>query len=179
MTRDETKKIIRIICDSYPNYKPSNLSEVVDVWQMMLSDYQYDHIALALKTYILTDDSGFAPSIGQLVTKLQHLTEIKGMSDMEAWGIARKAISNGGHITKSEFDSLPELVRKSIGSISQLRSWAMDENFNEAVAMSQFLKCYRYEKESQRELYKLPESIKNLISSTSEKLIDTKSNDAK
>ena len=29
------------MCDCYPNYKPSNLSETVDVWNMMLEEYSY------------------------------------------------------------------------------------------------------------------------------------------
>ena len=42
MTREETVKIIRIMVDSYPNYKPNNISETVDVWHMMLSEYTYE-----------------------------------------------------------------------------------------------------------------------------------------
>ena len=73
MTRDETVKIIRIMCDCYPNYKPSNLSETVDVWQMMLNEYDYSQISMALKTYVHSDTSGFAPSIGQLINKLHEV----------------------------------------------------------------------------------------------------------
>ena len=40
MTREETVKIIRIMVDSYPNYKPNDISETVDVWQMMLGGIQ-------------------------------------------------------------------------------------------------------------------------------------------
>ena len=70
MTREETVKIIRIMVDSYPNYKPNDISETVDVWHMMLSDYDYNLVAMALNAYILSDTSGFAPSIGQLVAKI-------------------------------------------------------------------------------------------------------------
>ena len=48
MTREETVKIIRIMVDSYPNYKPNDISETVDVWLMMLSDYDYNLVAMAL-----------------------------------------------------------------------------------------------------------------------------------
>ena len=56
MTREETVKIIRIMVDSYPNYKPNNISETVDVWNMMLSEYTYEQISVALKAYILQAD---------------------------------------------------------------------------------------------------------------------------
>ena len=51
MTREETVKIIRIICGSFPNFKPSDLSETVDIWNMMLDEYTYNQIAGALKSY--------------------------------------------------------------------------------------------------------------------------------
>ena len=58
MTREETVKIIRIMCDCYPNYKPNNLSETVDVWNMMLKDCVYEQVSVALKAYIRSDTSG-------------------------------------------------------------------------------------------------------------------------
>ena len=70
MTRDEVKKIIMVVMASYPNWKPNDLSFTVDVWYMMLCDYTYNDVAKALKTYITTDTSGFAPSIGQLVNNM-------------------------------------------------------------------------------------------------------------
>lgn len=52
MTREETKKIIMVMAASYPNYKPLDISMTVDAWQMMLEEYSYNEIALALKAYI-------------------------------------------------------------------------------------------------------------------------------
>lgn len=85
MTREETVKIIRIMVDSYPNYKPNNISETVDVWQMMLKEYSYRQVSVALKEYILTENSGFAPSIGQIANmikvqeKRKHFEELENM----------------------------------------------------------------------------------------------------
>lgn len=78
MTRDETVKIIRIMCDCYPNYKPSNLSETVDVWNMMLENCTYEQVSVALKAYVFSDTSGFAPSIGQLINKLHEVQSPQG-----------------------------------------------------------------------------------------------------
>ena len=96
MTREETVKIIRIMVDSYPNYKPNNISETVDVWYMMLSDYEYNLVAMALKTYILSDTNGFAPSIGQIVDKIQAISKPQELSEMEAWDMVRIALRNSG-----------------------------------------------------------------------------------
>lgn len=163
MTRDETVKIIRIMVDSYPNYKPNNISETVDVWQMMLSDYDYNLVAMALKAYILSDTSGFAPSIGQLVSKIQTITKPHELSEMEAWSLVSKAIRNSGYNSVEEFAKLPPVVQKAVGLPEQLRTWALDENYNEQVVSSNFMRCYRTELARHEELSKMPAEIKALI----------------
>ena len=163
MTREETVKIIRIICDSYPNYKPNNLSETVDVWCMMLSDYTYDQVSVALKAYILSDISGFAPSIGQLVGKIQTISQPQELNEMEAWSLVSRAIRNSTYNSVEEFAKLPPMVQKAVGLPNQLRTWAMDENYNEQVASSNFIKCYRTEVARSQELSKMPSDVRKII----------------
>ena len=166
MTREETVKIIRIMVDSYPNYKPNNISETVDVWQMMLSDYDYNLVAMALKAYILSDTSGFAPSIGQLVAKIQILTKPQELSEMEAWSLVRKAIGNGNYGSVEEFEKLPPTVQKAVGSADMIKRWAMsDSNEVSTVIQSNFLRSYRTAVKSDEEYAKMPEDVKKLISS--------------
>ncbi len=163
MTREETVKIIRIMVDSYPNYKPNNISETVDVWNMMLSDYEYNIVAMALKAYILSDTSGFAPSIGQLVAKIQTLTKPQELNEMDAWSLVSKAIRNSGYNSAEEFAKLPPLVQKAVGLPDQLRIWALDENYNEQVISSNFMRCYRTELTRYEELSKMPEDVHKFI----------------
>ncbi|MCI8378708.1 MAG: hypothetical protein HFH72_09345 [Lachnospiraceae bacterium] len=163
MTREETVKIIRIMVDSYPNYKPNDISETVDVWQMMLEEYSYQEVSVALKAYILSDDSGFAPSIGKLVSKIHTMTQPQELNEMEAWSLVSKAIRNSGYNSVEEFAKLPLLVQKAVGLPDQLRAWALNENYNEEVVSSNFIKCYRNELARQRELQKMPQSVRNLI----------------
>lgn len=163
MTREETVKIIRIMVDSYPNYKPNNISETVDVWNMMLSEYTYEQISVALKAYILSDTSGFAPSIGQLIGKIQSISRPQELSEMEAWSLVSKAIRNSGYNSVEEFAKLPPIVQNAVGLPDQLRTWALDENYNEQVVSSNFIRCYRTELARHDELSKMPEEIKALI----------------
>lgn len=165
MTREEIVNIIRIMVDSYPNYKPNDISETVDVWHMMLSDYEYNLVAMALKAYILSDTSGFAPSIGQLVAKIQTLTKPHELSEMEAWALVSKAIRNSGYNSIEEFAKLPPLVQKAVGLPDQLRILAIDENYNEQVVSSNFMRCYRNELSRHEELSKMPSDVKDLIDS--------------
>ena len=172
LKREETVKIIRIICDCYPNYKPNNLTETVDVWNMMLSDYTYEQISLALKAYILADTNGFAPSIGQLVDRVNSFSQSQELNELEAWSLVYKAIRNSGYNSEYEFSLLPDMVRKAVGTPNQLRTWAMDENFNEQVVSSHFVRCYRSEIARDRDFRKMPANIQSLISNNSKAQID-------
>lgn len=163
MTREETVKIIRIMVDSYPNYKPNDLSETVDVWHMMLEEYSYQEVSVALKAYILSDDSGFAPSIGKLVSKIHAMTAPKELNEMEAWSLVYKAICNSTYNSVSEFERLPPLVQKAVGLPDSLREWAMTENLNLEVVMSNFQRAYKAELKRHEELQKMPQNIRQLI----------------
>ena len=167
MTREETVKIIRIMVDSYPNYKPNDISETVDVWQMMLSDYDYNLVAMALKAYILSDTSGFAPSIGQLVGKIQTLTKPQELNEMEAWSLVCDALKNCGYNYAKEYAKLPPLVKKAVGLPAQLQAWALTENLNKDVVGSNFMRCYRIEVERQNEISKMPQDVRGMLENVS------------
>lgn len=167
MTREETVKIIRIMCDCYPNYKPSNLSETVDVWNMMLEEYDYSQISMALKTYVHSDTSGFAPSIGQLLDKLHAIQNPQELNEMEAWSLVSKALRNGTYGAVEEFSKLPPLVQKTVGSPDNLRNWAQtDSKSIENVVQSNFIKTYSAVVNQAKEYQKMPKDIQALIEST-------------
>lgn len=155
--------------DSYPNYKPNNISETVDVWQMMLSDYDYNLVAMALKAYILSDTSGFAPSVGQLVDKMKSITTPQELNEMEAWSLVCDALRNSGYNYAEEYAKLPPLVQKAVGLPTQLQAWALTENLNKDVVGSNFMRCYRIEVERQNEISKMPKDVSELLEKISSK----------
>ena len=167
MTREETVRIIRIMVDSYPNYKPNNISETVDVWHMMLSDYDYNIVAMALKAYILSDTSGFAPSIGQLIGKIQTISQPQELDGMTAWGLVSKALRNGTYGAVEEFNKLPPLVRQAVGMPDNLKNWATsDYQTIETVIQSNFLRTYETVVKRANEINRMPDNIKTLIDKT-------------
>lgn len=167
MTRDETVKIIRIMCDCYPNYKPNNLSETVDVWQMMLEEYSYEQVSVALKAYIHSDISGFAPSIGQLIGKIQTISQPQELDGMTAWGLVSKALRNGTYGAVEEFNKLPPLVRQAVGMPDNLKNWATsDYRTIETVIQSNFLRTYEVIVKRETEISRMPDNIKSLIEKT-------------
>lgn len=167
MTREETVKIIRIMCDCYPNYKPNNLSETVDVWQMMLDEYSYNQVSIALKAYVTSDTSGFAPSVGEIVAKIQLVSQPQELDGMTAWGLVSKALRNGTYGAVEEFNKLPPLVRQAVGIPDNLKNWATsDYQTIETVIQSNFLRTYETIVKRANEINRMPDNIKSLIEKT-------------
>lgn len=151
----------------YPNYKPNDLSETINDWSAMLSDYDFRLVATALKAYILSDTSGFAPSVGQLVYKMKSITTPKELNEMEAWALVCDALRNSGYNYAEEYAKLPPLVQKAVGLPTQLQAWALTENLNKDVVGSNFMRCYRIEVERQKEISKMPQNVREMLENIS------------
>lgn len=67
MTREETKRLLRIMASLYPNWKADNPSLTVDAWTAVLANEDGQEMADALKLYARRDTSGFSPAPGQLI----------------------------------------------------------------------------------------------------------------
>ena len=168
MTREETVKIVRIAYSNNPNIKiPDNISDIVDSWYFTLKEFDYNDIAISLATYNRTDTSGFLPTPAKLISILQKITQPQELNEMEAWALVSKAIRNSGYNSVEEFAKLPQLVQKAVGLPDQLRTWALDENYNEQVVSSNFMRCYRTELARHEELSKMPADVRTLIENAS------------
>lgn len=168
MTREETIKILMVMQAAYPNYKPQDKTVAVNVWAEMLGDIPYEQVSTALKTYIQTDKNGFAPSIGEIRSKIQEIFTKDATTDSEAWQIVWKAICCSGDYGRAvdNFNSFPVAVQRSVGSPGQLREWALTENLNVEVVSSNFKKTYRSEIQKEQERRKLSPDILKLIQTT-------------
>lgn len=163
MTDKETRKIIAVLMVAYPNYKPINIDFTVSVWADMLSDYSYSEVDMAIKAYISTDTSGFAPAIGQVIDKIKSITTPQQMTDAEAWSLVRKAISDSSYNATDRFNELPITCQRAVGSPAQLRMWALDASYNENVVSSNFMRSYRTEVARQNELSRMPSEVRQII----------------
>lgn len=153
--------------DCYPNYKPNNLSETVDVWQMMLDEYSYNQVSIALKAYVTSDTSGFAPSVGEIVAKIQLVSQPQELDGMAAWGLVSKALRNGTYGAVEEFNKLPLLVRQAVGMPDNLKNWSTsDYQTIETVIQSNFLRTYETVVKRANEINRMPDNIKSLIEKT-------------
>ena len=165
MTRDETIELLMMIQAAFPNYKPPDKTVAVNTWFLMLADYPYQQVQMALKAYIATDTSGFAPSIGQIIDKMQMINSHAEQNEMEAWSLVSKALRNGNYKSREEFEKLPDLVKEAVGSPENIHNWAQaDIKSVESVIQSNFIKSYRLVVNRQKEMQKLPKDIKAMIS---------------
>lgn len=167
MTREETIKIIRIIAATYPNFKMNDISETVDAWYFFLSDFGYPEISIALKTYVQTNGTGFAPSASQLINLTKVVDDYSSFNENEAWALVNKAIKNSLYNSDQEFEKLPDVVKKAVGNPANLREWAMLRTSEvETVVASNFMRNYSTELSRAQEMNKMPLEVKNLISAT-------------
>ena len=175
MTRDEVIKLLVVIQAAYPNYKQQEKTAAVDIWYMMLKDYECSVVEAALKMYIATDTSGFAPAIGQIIDKIKSVTSPNELNGMEAWSIVSKALRNGYYGAEQEFEKLPITVQKAVGSPDNLRNWAQSDSKSiETVIQSNFIRTYEAEVRRKNEAAKTPQDVRALIDKISnQKLLES------
>lgn len=164
MTEKEVKQLLAMTQAVYPNYNPPSREAAVNAWLMCLSEYDNNVVTAAFKAYMTTDTSGFAPSIGQLLDKLHTIQSPQELNEMEAWSLVSKALRNGYYGAVEEFDNLPPLVQKAVGSPDNLRNWSQtDTNSIENVVQSNFMRSYRLVVNRENEIKKMPADVRTLI----------------
>lgn len=164
MEREQTKKIIAVMMATFPNYHPVDLTATVNTWTIMLEEYSYEEVSMALKAFVTSDTSGFAPSPGQLIERIKTISTPQSLSETEAWLLVSKALRNGSYGAQEEFEKLPPIIQKCIGSPTQLRNWAQTKNESvENVIQSNFMRTYRTEVKRAEEIEKMPTEIKKMI----------------
>lgn len=160
MTFKEFGKLADAIKTYFPrdNMLPTDTS--MELWYDMLKDMDYQSACIGLKNHVAT--SKFAPTIAD-IRNGAVMTQPQELNEMEAWSLVSKAIRNSTYNSVSEFEKLPPLVQKAVGLPDSLREWAMTENINLEVVMSNFQRAYKAELKRHEELQKMPQNVRNLI----------------
>ena len=166
MNREETIKILAVLKVAYPTFyskqTKADLQQTVSVWEMMFAADDYKIVNAAVMAVINSDTNGFPPNIGTIKEQIRRFSQPETDTAMDAWIQVRKAISF--YNSKQNFDALPELARKIVGSANQLREWAiMEAEDVNTVVQSNFLKAYRAKEKSYLEQNALPADVQKLI----------------
>jgi len=144
MTREETVGLIRSIMSLYPNWKPDNLTDTVNAWAWALEEYPAKAVKSALQIYIKTNNTGFAPSVSQIINAIYKPSESSILSEGEAWSMVKRAIQDGAYSSVERFNELPELVQKAVGDSNMIYQWSQtDSDTVNTVIMSNFQRTYR------------------------------------
>lgn len=167
MTREQVGKLLMTIQAYYPNYNPPDKEITLNAWYIMLAEYPEELVLQALRACIATNTSGFAPDVGQIMSKIQTISQPQELDGMTAWGLVSKALRNGTYGAVEEFNKLPPLVRRAVGMPDNLKNWATsDYQTIETVIQSNFLRTYETVVKRANEINRMPDNIKSLIEKT-------------
>lgn len=162
MTAKETGVIMEAIRLAYQKtavMTQADAEKTLALWSALFADTPYEEVNYAVKVFIMTDTSGFPPTIGQL-NKIIAQAKMSGMPTAdESWALVRKAISNGIYGSKEEFAQLPEICQRVVGTPQQIQDWAMCDSKGLNVARSTFLSRYREVLGEVKELVALPKKV--------------------
>ena len=164
MTREQVGKLLMTIQAYYPNYNPPDKEITLNAWHIMLAEYPEELVLQALRACITTNTSGFAPDVGQIMSKIQTISQPQELDGMAAWGLVSKALRNGTYGAVEEFNKLPPLVKQAVGMPDNLKNWATsDYQTIETVIQSNFLRTYETVVKRANEINRMPDNIKSLI----------------
>ena len=166
MTREETLTIMGVLKAAYPNYYREmtrhDAEAVVELWSTMFSDEPAQLVAMAVKAHIASDTKGFPPHIGAIKEAIVKLQTPNAMTELEAWALVSKATRNAAYCANEEYEKLPEIVRRLVGSPLQLRAWAlMDEDTVSSVVASNFQRSYKAIMAKEKEQLALPADVRD------------------
>ena len=169
----ETAKLMAVLETAYPMFYAKKTQQeredAIRLWAEMFADEPGEVVAMAVKALIKSRVSTFPPGIGEITEKIHQITQPEQMTEMEAWSHVAKAVSNSNYNSVEEFNMLPPVIQRLVGSPSQLREWAsMDgETFNSVVA-SNFQRSYKVRAKNERDYLALPASVKMFMASIAE-----------
>ena len=172
MTRDDTKELLMTIKALYPNFdiKPEQMTATLNAWHLMLEEYPADAIGGALKIYVKTNDSGFAPSVSQIIGCMHKPVEMDRLTEGEAWHLVKKALADSAYNAKERFEELPPEVQRAVGGVEMLRAWGqMDSEEVNSVVASNFQRTYKAVIAQNNYAERVPAAISDLVKGLADK----------
>lgn len=175
MTEQETAQIVYVIGATYPSmfqkYDKEMYARLVRAWHMVLQDFDYAEANAGLRIFLSSETKGFPPSPGQIVECIQMLrpTAETEMTATEAWGLVLKAVRNSAYNAEDEFERLPPICKRAVGSPGNLREMAlMDSTAVGSVEQSHFIRTYNTMVEREKLDAKIPRQIRQMIAAQKE-----------
>lgn len=162
MTKNEAAVIVKMISTMYPNeyakLSPESMKLIVEMWASTCEGHTGEQVSAALRQFVASDTSGFAPKPGQLINLIVAHEDGNDLTESEAWSMVLRAASNAIYHAEEEWAKLPPIVQKAVGTSHILREMAMEPVENNTVNESHFRRVYRTELERERAMRRMPPS---------------------
>ena len=164
MTKKEVLKLFALIASIYTQagrFAEAD-AQMRDAWHTLLEDISFDAAERAVSSHAVNNT--FPPSIAEI--RRYALAGIADNRDTaeEAWALVLKALKNSAYNSVEEFDKLPDICKRCVGSAQVLKSWAISEDeATVSVARAQFLSAYRTLDKRERERSMMPPSIRDAL----------------
>lgn len=173
MTRQETVVIITLLAGNYESFQKRTQTDeqvkiILDTWQECLGDLDYKLVLQAVKKTII--ESPYPPTIHDIRKNAIELVNPTNDNALEDWNECYKMICSGAYMTQEEFNSHSEICKKFLGSLTQLKAYATNTDFNMDVVRSNFLKQYEILKKRERQDKLIPAKMQEIIEGLSNKL---------
>lgn len=146
MTRTDVVAMLKLLKVAYPTfYSKMNAKDGADtvaVWEEMFRCEDVNVVKVALYK-LIEEHTGYPPNIGDIKQKIAELKRAASgeSTDEEMWNMLMKAISNGIYGAQEEYEKLPPVLQRYLGSPSAIRDMAMiDTDTLRTVNHGQFLK---------------------------------------
>lgn len=161
MTRDEFKILVKGMKAVYTQQTFIPDADAFNVWFSMLEDIEYSVASVSIQVYMM--QNRFPPTIADIREMSSNMKMGQQANASEAWDMVYKALCNSTYNSEFEFMKLPPMVQKAVGSASQLRQWAIDENFNAGVESSNFKRVYAQVQEREKKQAQLSIGVNDKI----------------
>ena len=154
----------------YANMTSNELMRACDLWAEMFTNDDTSLVVLAVKNLLQTLE--FPPTIADVKKEMAKIVSAVSNEDLatDEWNAIKKALGNSIYGSEEEFEKLPPIAKRFVGSARQLRQWGMSTDFNSDVVKGQFLKQYEALKEREKYL-KLLEHNPTLKETLTEKML--------
>lgn len=165
MKKSETIQIISLLAGNYEsiaNKSDKQKQLMINAWQECLGDLDYNLVVGAVKKTMI--ENPYPPTVADIRKNSVEISDPVTYDPLEDWDECYKMISKGSYMTQEEFETYSPICKRFVGSLQQLRNYAMTEcDVINTVVKSNFLKQYEIIKKQEREQKLLPEKMKNRI----------------
>jgi len=161
MTKSDIAQVMDLLTAAYGDkafsQDPSQMQKVVNLWSVMFADDDPAEVLIAVKNCISTLQ--FPPKIADIKHRIAENRMAGQLTEMEAWALIRKAVEDSYSRSEAvtQFERLPKILQRVVGSASQLRAWrTVDDSDFETVTASNCMRTYRTLAQREAGYYALP-----------------------